>query len=62
MKDISEYYSDVLMQKVMDVYKREIDLFGYNEGCPNHKIVMHRDVSSRCVTYDYLEDQLKFDS
>jgi len=57
--ELSEYYSDALLEQVHKVYQREFDVFGYQERhYSSNAILLHRDVSRYTVTYDYRTDNL----
>lgn len=58
VKDLSEYYSDALMEQVCDVYAREFDAFGYSVYGLEATGKLYRDVSSTGVSYNYKNDEL----
>ncbi len=60
VKDLSEYYSDALMEKVCEVYAREFDTFGYSIYGLKSTGKLYRDVSYTNVTYNYKKDELFF--
>lgn len=60
VKDLSEYYSDKLMEQVGEVYSREMKVFGYaGNGNDDYSLLIH-DVSLKNMTYDYIADHLSW--
>tara|TARA_B110000027_G_C16092081_1_gene288964 strand:- start:988 stop:1587 length:600 start_codon:yes stop_codon:yes gene_type:complete len=62
VKELMHYYSDSLMDEVLQTYRREFELFGYSDNSAKKvvsSILLHRDVSQINMSYDYLSDSIK---
>ena len=58
VKALSEYYSDKQLQMIMDNYKREFMLFGYNDKEIENDGILTREVTGIDIKYNYLSDEL----
>lgn len=58
VKPLIDYYDERLINEIMDCYRREFDLFGYEENALNDKDALHKDVANANVKYDFLKDEL----
>lgn len=58
VKNLREYYTDSLMERVCEVYSRVFKVFGYSMFGLETKGKLYHDVTSVDICYNYINDKL----